>query len=498
MKTGDTVVCGGISYKVLDKVGTGGQGSVWKVKSLPAGEMFALKVIEEKNAGKRMAKIANIRRIVSEELLKKMRVADERDGVKHVFPLSVYSNGNETGYIMDFVEGKTLKAMLYSGEISAMSVSEKLLLAKKVAQTIDNLHSIGYCYTDINWGNFVWNKATGTMYMIDCENVANSADIHSGKCEFLKGTGFFMAPEVAFNKEKAAYNSDKYALAILIFCMIIDGALDSPYHGIAMYSARPMCGDMCDVAEYEADGDIDKDWRVFIFDKNNRKNNVDELCKNSTNPANIEFRKHIEWAIKIWNGLDDRLKDMFCRAFADPFDVAARPMASTWINLIDRLTGAQQKCLGGGSAGVSTPPAVQKKTQKPAVKPVQAPAPARDINAVYKPFVPAGGKKKEATPRNMSVSKPCAVSSDGCAVSISGNEFMLMGADLGMPAYEHLGKLKSTGEGYEFTSHLLCNVTVRGADNSLKSRISRGQTVKLDDGDVISLAVTPITISILF
>ena len=482
MKTGDTVVCGGVSYKVTERAGTGGQGSVWKVKS-PSGEVRALKIIEEKNAGKRADKIANIRRIVSEKLAEKTASPDLRDGVKHVFPLSVYSGGGETGYLMEYVEGKTLKAMLFNGEIPAMSINEKLLIAKKVAQTIDILHSIGYCYTDINWGNFLWNKASGVIYMIDCENVANSADINSGKCEFLKGTGFFMSPEVAFNKAKAAYNSDKYALATLVFCLLLNGAVLSAYHGIAMCSAVPACSDMCDVAEYEADGDIDKNWRVFIFDKTNRKNNIDELCRNSKNPENIALRKHIEGAIKIWNGLDGRLKDVFYKTFADPFDHASRPMASTWISLIDKVTGTP-----------SAPRTVSAAVQKPAPKP----APARNINAVYKPFVPAVNCAKTAKPAPAAAVRPCALSSDGESVSITGGEFILKGADLGMPAYEQIGKLNSAGAGYEFTSRVLCYVTVRGADGTVKSRISRGQTVKLDDGDVIALAVTPKTIKILF
>lgn len=384
MQVNDTVTVKNETYRVTEGVGAGGQGSVWKAVRLSDSKLFALKIINEKDVNRRREKIYNIQKLINERLDDKTDAPGRRQNVNHVFPICSFSDkkSGETGYVMEYVEGETLNKMLMSGKIRNMSVESKLLLVKKIAASIQILHDFGYCYTDINWGNFMWNGQTQTMYVIDCENVASRTDIKDGKCAFLKGTGFFIAPEVAFDLAYAADNADRYALATLIFRILTNNVLQSPYHGKAMYTAVPACESMEQVKEYEQEGEIDKNWRVFVFDKDNRSNGIDDLFRNSTNPECVIFRKQLDEVIKIWNGLDERIKEMFRQVFRDPFDYANRPMAAKWITLIDEVLGAKKVSLA--RAGVS--PASLRAV--PFVSPKSAAARAA---CKYPTFVPRGG-----------------------------------------------------------------------------------------------------------
>lgn len=390
------------SYQIIDRVGSGGQGAVWKAKRLSDGKIFALKIIEENDSNRRREKIHNIQKLINEKLDEKTEAPGKRQQVNHVFPLCYFvdRNTNETGYIMDYVAGETLNKMLMTGKIKKLSIERKLELVKKIATSIRILHDFGYCYTDINWGNFMWNEKDQIMYVIDCENVASRTEINEGKCAFLKGTGFFMAPEVAFGMEKAADNADRYALATLVFRILTNNVLQSAYHGKAMYSAVPACLSMDQVKEYEDEDDIDKNWRIFIFDKTNKSNSIEDIFRNSTTPERKAFRKELDWVIETWKKIDERIKELFYKAFTDPFNYKNRPSASMWVSVIDEVLGNKKtrtmknnsqsmpaKKSGATVAKPSNGNGSGQAKKYPTFVPRGRSTPASDR---YKPFVPNG------------------------------------------------------------------------------------------------------------
>ena len=248
MQIGDVIKCGQDKYEVLDTLGEGGQGTVFKIKKTNDGKIYALKKMYEEDAKRRQQKVANIQKLINEG--RNITSIGARCGVDYVFPLRRFASGQETYYIMECVSGKTLDKIFCHGTIERMTVSEKLSLLKKVADAIAKLHSVGYCYTDINLGNFMWDAQKGILHVIDCENAACTSDIKKGAC-FLIGTGFFMAPEVAFEQGTVSYASDCYALATLVFRVLTNNVLPSAYHGAAMYAAPPVPETMLQVAELE-------------------------------------------------------------------------------------------------------------------------------------------------------------------------------------------------------------------------------------------------------
>ncbi len=438
MQTNDIVKVAGKEYRIEGSLGAGGQGAIYLVTCLQDNAKYALKKLQDKDAKRLKNKVENIKDHVNKTLDGYFSRISAPFGINHVIPNSfqVDMKNSDTCYIMERVGGKSLSDMLADGTIRAMSMEAKLKLAYRIAKAIDILHSDGYCYTDISWSNFMWDEQNDVLNVIDCENMTSSAGIREGKC-FLVGTGFFIAPEVAFGQATVGYATDRYALAVLIFRLLLDNVLQSPYHGEVMCAASPACMNMVDVAEWENEGFLERGWRYYVFDPDHRENGIDNLCKNSKNQANREFRQELDRITKTWESVDPRLKALFLQCFADPFATQKRPTVSVWVKVLKDVLENPQ-----GHAGVPVP------------------------------SLPALRKKATLT------------SSNGDHICFGEDEHVLLASELGM-AGNKIGVLRKTEGGYTFESAMLCVVDILGADNKKRTSLGKGKTAVLSSGDKI-------------
>ena len=487
-----------IKLKCLEPLGSGGQGDVWKVQNLNDNQVYALKVINETNANVKQNKIYNISSLVNNKIDQQLEKNARQFGINHVFPLSYFAKDGETFYLMECVTGKTLNSLLLKDIIQKMSIQRKYLMLFKIAKSIDMLHSRGLCYTDISWGNFMWDDKSEVLSVIDCENVTSSVDIDNGRCAFLYGTAFFIAPEVAARQARAKYNSDRFAFASLCFRLIMNNYIASAYHGAAMAEAYPAPADMFEVIEYEEEGDLPKEWRYFIFDENHHENSISEVAKHAKNPENIAYRKKLDYVEETWAKLPDALKAMFQRAFNDPFDINGRPSLSEWAGILKKLSEgkdpgvktvvAPQNNNNGGAQNNNGGVQKNNNGQGNNYTPFKGDEDAKkreELNKRYKPFVPRNQNQNAipASPVDVDLSHVPANSlvCEDKVVSIDSDPFIINGEALGFKVAD-LGLLTKENGEYKLISHLLGYLEVYDENNQLVAKLVKDSSAILKSG----------------
>src|SRR5262249_50203112 len=85
-----------------------------------------------------------------------------------------------------------------------------------LADSFLQLHAKGLCYCDVSLGNVFIDPDTGDVLICDNDNVGID-----GKPPFVKGTQFFMAPEIVRNEALPDSKTDRYSLAVLLFHLFI-------------------------------------------------------------------------------------------------------------------------------------------------------------------------------------------------------------------------------------------------------------------------------------
>lgn len=126
-----------------------------------------------------------------------------------LWPLDlVIQKENMFGYIMDIriPEYKNIVDMLKRKAEPSFYVLCRL--AFNLTKGYQKLHSIGYCYRDINFGNAFFNPDTGNVLICDNDNVSVNGMDNSN----VYGTPRFMAPEIVIGKAKPSRNTDLFSL----------------------------------------------------------------------------------------------------------------------------------------------------------------------------------------------------------------------------------------------------------------------------------------------
>src|SRR6266436_4770454 len=200
-------------YEILQLLGRGGMGAVYKARDTELDRIVALKLIRPE-----LARNPEILRRFKQELILARQVT-------HKNVIRIFDLGQSDGIkfiTMDFVEGRDLRALLVErGKFPGEEASRLML---QICRALEAAHAEGVIHRDLKPQN-IMVTGDGRVYVMDF-GIARSAHLPGmTQTGALVGTPEYMSPEQA-RGEKLTERSDLFSLGV-IFYELLTGK--SPY-----------------------------------------------------------------------------------------------------------------------------------------------------------------------------------------------------------------------------------------------------------------------------
>ena len=208
-------------YEVLEEIGRGGQGVVYRAHQKSLNRIVALKVI-------------GLGPWTTETHLKRFRrEAEAAASLEHPGIVPIYEVGEREGccyFSMKFIEGGQLDEVVRRAPISIRQAAE---LVAKVARTVHYAHEHGILHRDIKPGNILLD-ARGEPLLTDF-GLARLVEAESTitRTREALGTPSYMAPEqAASDHTKLSKATDVYGLGAVLYQLLTG---HSPFAGGTTY-----------------------------------------------------------------------------------------------------------------------------------------------------------------------------------------------------------------------------------------------------------------------
>jgi serine/threonine protein kinase len=196
-------------YELLEEIGRGGQGVVFRARQKSLNRTVALKV---PSLGQWASK-AHVKRF--------RREAEAAASLDHPSIVPIYEVGERDGscyFSMQFIEGGQLDEVVRR---TPMSIRQAAELITKVARTVHYAHEHGILHRDIKPGNILLDK-NGEPHLTDF-GLARLLDTQSSVSRTIDvlGTPSYMAPEQAAGEHaKISKATDVYGLGAVLYQLL--------------------------------------------------------------------------------------------------------------------------------------------------------------------------------------------------------------------------------------------------------------------------------------
>ncbi len=195
-------------YELLEEVGRGGMGVVFRARQRSLDREVAVKMILRG----RLASDADMQRFLAE--------AAATASLQHVGIVPVYEVGNIDGrpfFSMKFIEGETLAQKVAAGPMNAREACE-LVIA--VAEAVGVAHAAGILHRDIKPSNILFGR-DGHPMLTDfglAKHMSAGAKMDLTRSGMLVGTPAYMSPEQAGGRRQdVGVASDVYSLGCVLY-----------------------------------------------------------------------------------------------------------------------------------------------------------------------------------------------------------------------------------------------------------------------------------------
>ncbi len=195
----------GDRYQIIEEIGQGGMGKVFKARDNELDIVVALKMIKpqlsaDPNIVSRFKKELLLAREILHENVIRIHDLGEINGIKYIS--------------MNYIEGNSLQEILQS--TGNLTIEKSIDITKQICSALSAAHNKGIIHRDLKPQNIMIDKK-GKALVLDF-GIARSLNSDSGSTQdgIVLGTPYFMSPEQIMGEQVDA-STDIYSLGIIMY-----------------------------------------------------------------------------------------------------------------------------------------------------------------------------------------------------------------------------------------------------------------------------------------
>ena len=195
------------SYRVLEQIGAGSQGKLFRAFDESLRRVVAIKVLHQRLA---QTEDGNVR--ITREARAAAALRDDNI-------VQVYQIGNEPDFppflVMEFVEGESLTDRI--GRAPPIPVREAVEIVRGAALGLQAAHNSSIIHRDIKPSNILLDRQSGRVKLTDFGLALEEADANRVTAEgMIAGTPSYMSPEQITRPDSVDSRSDLYSLGVVL------------------------------------------------------------------------------------------------------------------------------------------------------------------------------------------------------------------------------------------------------------------------------------------
>jgi len=203
-----------LNYRITEKLGAGGQGTVYKAVDEKLGRTLVIKVLSPEMTAK------------ESNLVRFEREAQLASSLDHPNICTIYGLHEVDGLhfiAMQYIEGRNVRQLVDGRPLEVMSA---LSVATQVADALTAAHTRGVIHRDIKAGNVMVTDAGlakvldfGLAKLLDTGGEDSRGNIHLTEIGVPYGTATYAAPEQA-SGARVDHRADIFSTGVLIYEML--------------------------------------------------------------------------------------------------------------------------------------------------------------------------------------------------------------------------------------------------------------------------------------
>ncbi|HTU93069.1 MAG TPA: serine/threonine-protein kinase [Gemmataceae bacterium] len=197
-------------YQLLEKLGQGAMGTVYKARQMSMNRLVAVKVLHSRLA-------ANPEFL--QRLTREAHLAARLSHNNIIQAIDVGSAGPLHYFVMELVEGRTIREILEAGKVYEEREAVEIIL--QIAQALQHAHRRGLIHRDVKPANIVLTT-DGIAKLADLGMARETDDAVLARREkgVAMGTPYYMAPEQIRGRQNIDGRADLYALGATLYHLV--------------------------------------------------------------------------------------------------------------------------------------------------------------------------------------------------------------------------------------------------------------------------------------